>query len=154
MICGHDLPRHNFAMSDARSDVADWFEQFRGERLPDEGDTDLFDRFGIIGDEATEFMGAFADRFDVVCEDYRWYFHHEEEGWNFGALFFAPPNRRVKRIPITPNILVRAIEAGEWPVQYPPHALPAARWDIRINQALLLVPLALGALWLCHRFVR
>lgn len=145
---------HSFGVNDARSDVAEWFEQFLGERLPAEGDTDLFDRFGIVGDDASEFMDAFAARFDVTCEDYRWYFHHEEEGWNFGALFFAPLNRRVERIPITPNILVRAIEAGQWPVQYPPHTLPRVRWDIRMNQALLLVPLALGMLWFWERFAR
>ena len=141
-------------MSDARSDFAAWFEQFFGEPLSANDDTDLFARFGIVGDDASEFMEAFAARFDVPTEGYRWYFHHEEEGWSFGALFFAPLNRRVERIPITPNILVQAIEAREWPVQYPPHALPKVRWDIRINQALLLVPFALGALWLWQQFVR
>lgn len=154
MVCRHWLLRHSFEVSDARSDVAEWFEQYLGERFPAEGNADLFDQFGIAGDDASEFMEAFAARFDVPGEHYRWYFHHEEEGWNFGALFFAPLNRRVDRIPITPNILVRAVEDGQWPLQYPPHALPKVRWDIRINRSILLVPLALGALWLWQRYVR
>ncbi|MFC3077718.1 hypothetical protein ACFODL_06420 [Phenylobacterium terrae] len=138
-------------MSDARRLLAEWFEQVLGEQLPREGDADLFDRFGICGDDASDFMDAFGARFDVTGDEYLWYFHHEEEGWNFGALFFAPPNRRVERIPITPDILVRAIETGRWPVQYPPHALPKVRWDIRLNQSMLLVPLAGAALWLWRR---
>jgi hypothetical protein len=139
---------------DARSDLAEWFGQYLGEKLPAEGNADLFDQFGIVGDDASEFTDAFGARFDLAGDDYRWYFHHGDEGWSPGALFIAPPNRRVERIPITPDILVRAIEAGRWPVQYPHHALPKVRWDIRLNQALLLVPIACGALWLWLRFVR
>lgn len=140
-------------MTDARLVLAEWFEQLLGEHLPAEGDADLFDQFGIDGDDASDFMTAFGACFDVACEDYRWYFHHREEGWNIAALFFAPPNRRVERIPITPDILVRIIETAQWPVQYPPHVLPKVRWDVRLNQSMLLVAIALGALWLWERLV-
>jgi hypothetical protein len=57
-------------VNDTRSDVAEWLEHFLGKSVPTEGDTDLFDRFGIAGDDASEFMEAFATRFDVPCEDF------------------------------------------------------------------------------------
>ena len=141
-------------MSDARSRLADWFEEFWGERLPNGDDVDLFEQFGIEGDDASDFMDGFAAHFDVDGQNYRWYFHHRDEGTNFGALFFAPPCRRVRRIPITPNILIQAVETKRWPLEYPPHQMPTVRWDIRVNQLLFVVPLALLAMWLWLRFVR
>lgn len=141
-------------MSDARSQLADWFEEFWGEKLPNSDDIDLFERFGIEGDDASDFMDGFAARFGVDGQNYLWYFHHRDEGTNFGALFFAPPYRRVQRIPITTNILIEALEAKTWPLAYPRHQMPTVRWDIRVNQLLFVVPLALLAVWLWLRFVR
>lgn len=141
-------------MSDARSRLAEWFEELWGEKLPARGDTDLFDRFGIEGDDASAFMDGFGERFGIDGESYRWYFHHGEEGTNFGGLFFAPPYRRVQRIPITPDILIEAIETRKWPLKYPPHPVQTVRWDIRMNRLLLVVPVGLLALWFCQRFVR
>lgn len=141
-------------MSDAGLHLAEWFEGFLGEKLPTNGDADLFERFGIEGDDASEFMDSFAARFGVDRQNYRWYFHHSDEGANIGALFFVPPYQRVHRIPITPSILTEAIETKQWPINYPPHNLPTARWDVRVNQSLILVLLALIVLWLWQRFVR
>ena len=141
-------------METARSRLADWFEDFWGETFPNDDDVDLFERFGIDGDEASEFMDGFATHFDVEGDSYRWYFHHREEGTNFGALLLAPPYRRVRRIPITPILLTEAIETKRWPLVYPPHQIPSVRRDIRVNQLIavtVLVLLAIGA-WL--RFVR
>jgi len=140
-------------MSDARSRIADWFEEFWGEKLPHGDDIDLFERFGIEGDDASDFMDGFAARFGVDGQNYLWYFHHRDEGTNFGALFFAPPYRRVQRIPITTKILIEALETKRWPLAYPPHQMPTVRWDIRVNQLLFVVPLALLAVWLWLRFV-
>ena len=141
-------------MSDARSRLADWFEEFWGEQLPTGDDIDLFERFGIEGDDASGFMDSFAAHFDVDGQNYRWYFHHRDEGTNFGALCFAPPYRRVQRIPITPNILIEAVETKRWPLEYPPHQMSTVRWDIRVNQLLFVVPPTLLAMWLWLRFVR
>lgn len=140
-------------MSDAHQQLAEWFEGFWGAPLPADGDADLFDVCGIYGDDASDFMDAFGVRFGVDLDDYRWYFHHEEEGTSPGALFFKPPYRRVKRVPITPDILVQAIDSGRWPLRYPPHELPAVRWDIRINQILWVIPVILLALWVWKRFL-
>lgn len=141
-------------MSDARLQLAEWFEGFWEDApLPADGKADLFLACGIDGDDASEFMDAFEARFGVDLEDYRWYFHHGEEGSNFGGLFFRPPYGRVKRIPITTDILVQAIDSGRWPLRYPPHELPAVRWDIRITQILWVIPVILLALWVWKRFL-
>ena len=38
--------------------------------------------------------------------DYLWYFHSDEEGQNIGGLIVKPPNLKVKRIPVTPKLLL------------------------------------------------
>ncbi len=140
-------------MSDAHFRLAEWFEEYWGEKLPASGDTDLFERFGIEGDDGSDFMDSFGAWFGIDGENYRWYFHHREEGANFGGFFFAPPYSHVQRIPITPDILVEAIETKVWPLKYPPHQVPTVRWDIRVNQLLFVVPVLLLALWFWQRFV-
>lgn len=142
-------------ISDARSELADLLEKHTGEPAPPSaGDVDLFDDLGVEGDDAFEFMDDFAARFGVDMDGYRWYFHHGEEGHNFGALFFRPPYRRVRRIPITPDILLEAIRTKRWPLAYPEHEAPDVRWDIRVNQLFGAGFLALFALWLWKTFVR
>jgi hypothetical protein len=70
-----------------------------------------------------------------------------------GGLIFPSPDRRVKRIPITPGVLIEAIRTQKWPSSYPDHALPKVRWDLRVNQVLVLLLLELLALW-AWEFVR
>ncbi|OYW36564.1 MAG: hypothetical protein B7Z42_12010 [Brevundimonas sp. 12-68-7] len=130
-----------------------WFADFSRETLTLDGEADLFALYGIEGDDAFEFMDAFVNRFDVEVDGYRWYFHHAEEGMNIGGWFFKPPYRRVQRMPITPDLMVEAIDGKHWPVQYPPHDLPTVRWDIRVNQMMFVVPVVLFSLWLWNRFV-
>lgn len=36
---------------------------------------------------------------------------------------------------------------------YPPHDIPPVRWDIRVNQLLLVAPIILFGIWLWKRFV-
>lgn len=87
-------------------------------RLADD-DEDLFGTLGIEGDDASKFMDAFAERFEVDGANYLWYFHHGEEDWSLGALFFKPIYRRVARIPITLAILTEAASTRR------------CRWSIR-----------------------
>jgi len=68
-------------------------------------DSDLYE-LGVDGDDFVELMDAFEQDFAVNLEAYRWYFHHAEEG-AVGGFLFKPPNARVKRIPITPNTLLK-----------------------------------------------
>jgi hypothetical protein len=141
-------------VSDAQPDLSKFLAHYSAPARAPSDDVDLFDGLGIDGDEAFEFMDSFAARFGVDTSGYRWYFHHGEEGWNFGGLFVRPPYARVKRIPITAGILGAAIETRKWPIRYPEHVLPPVRWDIRLNQLLILLPLIALALWVWSEWVR
>lgn len=96
-------------------------------------DSDIWRR-GTVGDDFAELMEAYAKQFGVEMNGYRWYFHHEDEGWNLGGLFFKPPNRRVKRIPVTPKMLASFANQGRWSIDYPEHHIPKKRVDILFNQ--------------------
>ena len=141
------------SVTDAVSDLSEWFEQFWGEKLLAADDEDLFARFGIDGDDAFDFMDSFAARFEVDIANYLWYFHHGEEGVNIAGLFFAPPYRRVKSIPITAATLLEAIRSRRWPLEYPAHNLPKVRWDIWLNLSLILFMFALVAIGMALRFL-
>lgn len=140
-------------MIESRTAVLHFLGEFFEETKPFSDDTDLFHTFGIDGDEAGDFMDRFASQFDVNADNYRWYFHHGEEGINFGGVFFAPPNRRVKRIPITLRTLVEAAETKTWPINYPDHELPRVRWDIRFNAFVTALALGGLVLWFWNRFI-
>ena len=99
--------------------------------------SDLFADLGIDGDDFFELEAEFEKRFSVDMSAYRWYFHHGEEGGpNIGGLFFSPPYRRVKRIPITPELLLASANAHRWPLEYPAHDLPSCRLDLFLNQGI------------------
>jgi hypothetical protein len=117
-------------------------------------DADLFYGLGIDGADAFEFMREFATIFAVDIKNYRWYFHHGEEGFNPGGLFFRPPYRRVKHEPITINVLLKAVNAHSWPLRYPTHELPKVRWDLRFNLILVFASLIPAAVWALRRLVR
>jgi hypothetical protein len=116
-----------------------------------EHEADLFRRLAIDGDDASEFIDEFARTFGVDTSEYRWYFHHGEEGLNFGGVLFPPPYRRVSWIPITLTTLVEAARTKRWPIAYPAHNLPKVRWDLRLNLALLLLVFAAMVLGLATR---
>ncbi len=100
-------------------------------------DSDLDLDLGITGDDFHEFIDHFSERFDVNIENYLWYFHTSEEGYNLGGFFFRPPNKRVKHIPVTPNVLLLAINEHEWPIIYPKHVLPKRRMDIYLQNFIV-----------------
>lgn len=120
--------------SSSLREVLQFIEQKSGARA--QPDSDIF-RLGIAGDDFHELIEAYAQRFGVSIESYLWYFHADEEGVNFGILFFRPPHCRVKRIPITPLMLVDFAQKGTWDVQYPPHTIPKSRIDLLMNNCLV-----------------
>lgn len=134
-------------MNPARLELDAFFQAFWNEERCPPDDADVFGQLGIEGDDAFEFIEAFANHFSVDMSGYCWYFHHAEEGMNIGSLFFRSPDQRVERIAITPTILAEAIRTKRWPLQYPVHQLPKQRWDVRLNQLMLLAPLVLVAIW-------
>lgn len=138
-------------MSSTRDAVIEFVKVYAGRRASPTDAKDLFESYDIVGDDAVDFMHEFASRFGVNMDAYRWYFHHDEEGGNWGAVFFPPPNARVERIPITLKILLEAAETKSWPLTYPPHELPKRRWDLRLNQVfgLFLFSIMGVLLWKC-----
>ena len=136
-------------MSAQHDDLAAFILDHVGTKPPSDPKADLFDKLGVHGDDASDFMERFALHFQVNMDAYRWYFHHGEEGINLGGLFFKPSAARVTHIPVTIALLEEAIAGRRWPLTYPDHDLPAVRWDLRLNLALpvvvalLLVGLAL-----------
>lgn len=126
-------------MSETRTAVLEFLKDAWDWTRPLSDDADLFDALGIDGDDGSDFMEVFVARFDVDATDYRWYFHHGDEGWNFGALFYRPIYRRFGRIPITVAVLTEAVRTRRWPIVYPEHVVPGRRWDIVINQIFAVV---------------
>lgn len=112
---------------------------------------DLESDLGITGDDFSELIEQFAERFKVDMNAYRWYFHHGDEvTFNPGALFFKPPFRQVEHIPVTPALLLSAANSGAWPIEYPTHQLHQRRYDILATYAVL----AMGGLLLATLLLR
>lgn len=141
-------------MSDTCAAVSGFLKEFWGETKPLSDDADIFRDLGIDGDDAFKFIERFAAKFGIEISNYHWYFHHGEEGFNIGGIFFGPPYRRVGRIPITPKVLAEAIRTERWPLEYPAHRLPSVRWDIRFSQVFGLAMIALLVFVFWQRFVR
>ena len=140
-------------MDEARAAVLEFLDEAWDWRRPLADDADLFDALGIDGDEGSDFIEAFVARFEVDATAYRWYFHHGEEGWSIGALFYRPIHRRFGYIPITLAVLTEAVRTRRWPIAYPEHVVPGRRWDIVINHIFAAAVMAGLAVWGWMRFV-
>lgn len=102
--------------------------------------SDLENDIGITGDDVTELMDKYANKFKVNMETYLWYFHHDEETVGLlGTHFFSTPRNLVTHIPITPLVLLESANAGYWTVQYPDHHIPQRRYDILCNRIFVIV---------------
>ncbi|WP_278404191.1 DUF1493 family protein [Pseudoalteromonas ruthenica] len=102
-------------------------------------DSDIFEDFRVYGDDFDDLMAAYSKEFGVNLDNYLWYFHSSEEVSSPLAFIFPPPNRRVSRIIITPEILVKYANMKNWAVTYPAHILPKRRWDILALQAFFVL---------------
>jgi hypothetical protein len=105
--------------------------------VPDE---DIFGDVGLIGDDFHEMMEEYAKKYSVDMSTYLWYFHANEEGsGGLGQMLFAPPYRQVKRIPITPLMLVDFANQGKWNINYPETKVKnLKRYDLLINTIVFL----------------
>ena len=102
---------------------------------------DIDHDLGCTGDDFDELISEFSSRFNVNMENYLWYFHTDEEGNSnsIGRMFFKTPNERVKHIAVTPDVLLESANSGEWTLAYPEHKLPKRRYDILINQVIVVL---------------
>ena len=102
-------------------------------------ETDIFSDLGCVGDDFHELIDEYAKRFSIDMSGYLWFFHADEEGISVGGLFFKPPYEKVKRIPITPTILLHYANEGKWSMKYPAYKLPKRRFDLIINLITVIV---------------
>lgn len=102
-------------------------------------ETDIVKDLKYYGDDLDSFLLAFSDKYNVNMDKYLWYFHSKEDGINLGAIFFKPPNKRVDRIPITPNTLLSIANLGFWDLDYPKITLPKRRYDMIVHNLFLLL---------------
>lgn len=103
--------------------------------------TDIANDLGVDGDDYDELIREFSKKYNVDVSSCLWYFHWSEEGsWNsIGGTIFQSPDKRVEHIAVTPIMLSEFTKAGKWNIEYPDHKLPKWRYDIIINQILVIV---------------
>lgn len=105
-------------------------------------DTDIFEELGVVGDDFSELIEEYSERYSVKMDSYRWYFHGDDEGNNLLAFIFKPPNEKVQRIPVTPQMLLEFARTKEWTLNYPEHEEPTDRRDLtysNIGAALIFL---------------
>lgn len=123
------------------SDINSFIEKQVGVNIEEiKPETDIHSELGVSGDDFDEMISEYSKKFNVDLTNYLWYFHCDEEGgWNsIGGSFIKPPNERVARIPVTPNMLLNYANTGKWGLEYPEHKLPKYRYDMWINGVLVL----------------
>lgn len=121
-------------------EIIEFVKQCTGSRNVNP-ETDINMGLGVDGDDFHELMSEYSDKFGVDMNNFLWYFHSGEEGQNLGGILFAPPHKRVDRIPVTPKMLLKFSETGSWKINYPEHQLPKKRYDMIFNRVFGIVML-------------
>ncbi|MDA8451661.1 DUF1493 family protein [Acidovorax sp. NCPPB 3859] len=81
-----------------------------GRRITYTPDTELVKDLGLTGDDAFQFMEAFASRFNVATGDYRSEDYFEPEGlWLLSAF-----RKKKTTTPVTLGMLLMAARDGVW----------------------------------------
>ena len=115
--------------------------------------TDIFLDLGVTGDDFHEMIEKYQKTFNVDMTSFLWYFHADEEGQSIGGGFFKPPYERVKRIPVTPQMLLDFANKGKWIIDYPEHTLPKRRYDLIINTILVIGFFIFLTIYLLNKYV-
>lgn len=109
--------------------------------------SDIFKEVGIDGSDCDEFLQKYSEKYSVDMNDFLWYFHYQDEAsltsFNIGGSLFKSPNQSVTMIPITPKMLTEFANSKKWKIDYPDHKLPKYRYDIIVNQIILISFIAL-----------
>ena len=111
------------------------------------------DLFGVYGDDLFDLVESFGNFYAVNVDSFLWYFHSPEEASSPFSVIFPPPNKRVSRIPITPELLVECANTKNWTLEYPPHDLPNKRWDIILLNVFFYTLGAVGILLVLKQLI-
>ena len=135
-----------------REEALEALEALAGKRLPGPDD-DLLGALGIEGDDANEFIEAYAEACEVDMSGFLWYFHYNADE--------PPGSRRVLPVlsdgtippyhPVTVENLVASAMAGHWVWDYPEHTIRHSR-VFRAAFSLLLLLVFVGAVWIAWSF--
>jgi hypothetical protein len=98
--------------------------------------TTLQGDLGVAGDDLDRLLLAWAARFGADLSGYVPLLHTTEEGFNPGAWFFPPRDRRKPEVPITVGMLHRYAELGRWGLDYPDHDSRRYRPDVWVNRVV------------------
>ena len=98
------------------------------------------------GDDADEFLEAYADRFAVDLSSLIWYIHYnaDEPPGIRRVLPIANDGKVIPYIPITLQHLVDAADRGRWEFDYPDHSVRHRRGQMFVA---LLVLIGLAAIF-------
>ena len=113
----------------------------------------LLAQAGMDGDDAFEFMEAYAEQLGVDMDDYCWYFHHYPEGVSWIPFYRVrlTDGTRWDWMPITYDILLASAKAGAWTLTYPEHTYHDRRWVATIGPFfLLMITSTLAGVLLAH----
>ncbi|WP_437125369.1 DUF1493 family protein [Flavobacterium enshiense] len=123
---------------DKITEILEFVKEFTGaDNVTEESDIET--EIGCYGDDFDELIEKYSKKFNVDVSSYLWYFHTgEEASFNIGSIFSKPPNELVKRIPVTPKMLLEFSEKGKWDIKYPMHKIPKIRYDMIINQIIFI----------------
>jgi hypothetical protein len=119
------------------NEIYNFLEDYTDE-FPKDSNVDIWKDLKVRGDDFHAMMDHYSKAYKVDMNNYLWYFHTAEEGHSFGALFFKPPNERVERIPVTPQLLADFVVTRKWEIDYPEHQLPKRRNDLIINLTIFI----------------
>ncbi|MBK6373308.1 MAG: DUF1493 family protein [Saprospiraceae bacterium] len=131
---------NNYLLTDIISFVA---EGTASKKVYENSDIDRDLRW--TGYDFDELMIKYSEHYQVDMSSYLWYFHHAEEGNNFGSAFFRAPNELVEHIPVTPKLLFEFAQKvnGIWTIRA---YLAKRRYDLIANGVFWLV-LLLIMIW-------
>jgi len=110
-------------------DILSLAAEFSGTKPNGTEQSDLLGAFGLDGADATEFLEAYLEQFNVDLSDLRYDFHYDAN---------EPPHGRrlvpvgcdgnvIPCVPITLTQLVAAAEQGSWQFDYPDYTWRTAR---------------------------
>ncbi|MGQ0563995.1 MAG: DUF1493 family protein [Gemmobacter sp.] len=133
---------------DLRADILALLTDMGGRRPDDAEQADIIGRFGMDGDDITEFLDAYSRRFNVRLDGLLWYFHHfDEPPLSRRVYAVGPDGHDLPLMPITVDMLVEGVETGKWPLTYPEHREQNRWWSTQwaLLAMVFAVAILLGA---------